>query len=102
MLRSYKLLLASFLILASSNLWATHNRAGDIAVEVVGDCTSSLTVKATITTYTKASSFSVDRDTLELCWGDGTCIMVGRTNGPGSPPQGQLLENDTKKNIYIG
>ena len=102
MLRSCKLLLASFLILASSNLWATHNRAGDIAVEVVGDCTSSLTVKATITTYTKASSFSVDRDTLELCWGDGTCIMVGRTNGPGSPPQGQLLENDTKKNIYIG
>jgi gliding motility-associated-like protein len=102
MLRFYKLLLASFLILASSTLWATHNRAGDISVEVVGDCTTSLTVKATITTYTKASSFSVDRDTLELCWGDGSCIMVGRINGPGNPPQGELLENDTKKNIYIG
>ncbi|KAA3638582.1 MAG: gliding motility-associated C-terminal domain-containing protein [Bacteroidetes bacterium] len=102
MLRTIKLLFASLLLFTSVNLLATHNRAGDIAVEVVGDCTSSLTVKATITTYTKASSFSVDRDTLELCWGDGSCIMVGRINGPGSPPQGELLENDTKKNIYIG
>jgi gliding motility-associated-like protein len=102
MLKSCKLLFASLLLFTSVSLWATHNRAGEIAVEVVGDCTSSLTVKATISTYTKASSFSVDRDTLELCWGDGTCIMVGRVNGPGSPPQGELLENDTKKNIYIG
>lgn len=102
MLKSCKLLFASLLLFTSVSLWATHNRAGEIAVEVVGDCTSSLTVKATISTYTKASSFSVDRDTLELCWGDGTCIMVGRINGPGSPPQGELLENDTKKNIYIG
>lgn len=99
MLKFHKILLsASLLLLSSSFLLATHNRAGDIAVRPdVEDC-SSLGVVATITTYTKASSFSVDRDTLEVCWGDGTCSMVGRSNGGGN---GVLLENDTKKNIYI-
>ncbi len=83
-------------------LQATHNRAGEISVEQVGDCTTSLTVKATIVTYTKASSRPADRDTLTICWGDGVCERVARMNGPGSPPQGELLENDTKKNIYCG
>ncbi|MCB0586293.1 MAG: gliding motility-associated C-terminal domain-containing protein, partial [Phaeodactylibacter sp.] len=80
---------------------ATHNRAGEITVEQVGDCVQSLTVRATITTYTKASSRPADRDTLTICWGDGTCERVPRFNGPGNPPQGEILENDTKKNFYI-
>lgn len=80
---------------------ATHNRAGEISIEQVGDCTQSLTVKATIVTYTKASSRPADRDTLTICWGDGTCERVPRANGPGNPPKGEVLENDTKKNIYI-
>lgn len=84
-----------------AQLWATHNRAGEISIEQVGDCTSSLTVKATITTYTKASSTQADRDTLTICWGDGRCERVGRINGPGSPAKGERLENDTKKNIYV-
>lgn len=80
---------------------ATHNRAGEISVEQVGDCVTSLTIKATITTYTKASSVQADRDTLTICWGDGQCERVPRANGPGSPPQGIVIENDTKYNIYV-
>ncbi len=100
--KSYSyLILGLLLILFLPQSWATHNRAGEISIEQVGDCTNSLTVKATIVTYTKASSVRADRDSLTICWGDGTCDRVGRLNGPGNPPQGELLENDTKKNIYI-
>ncbi|MCR9055429.1 MAG: gliding motility-associated C-terminal domain-containing protein, partial [bacterium] len=98
------LLFLLFLITISSTLLATHNRAGEIRVELVDTtCTSdnSLTVRATVITYTKASSISVDRDTLTICWGDGTCERVGRANGLGTPPQGVILENDTKRNLYI-
>ncbi len=88
-------------ILAGLPLLATHNRAGEISVEQVGDCVTSLTVKATITTYTKASSVQADRDTLTICWGDGQCERVARSNGTGTPPQGIVIENDTKYNIYV-
>lgn len=80
---------------------ATHNRAGEISIKQVGDCATSLRVQATIVTYTKTSSTQADRDTLTICWGDGTCEQVARINGPGSPAKGEPLENDTKKNIYI-
>jgi hypothetical protein len=82
-------------------LEATHNRAGEITVEQVGDCVTSLTVRATIVTYTKTSSRGADRDTLTICWGDGVCQPIGRVNGAGNPPFGEPLENDVKKNIYI-
>ena len=82
--------------------YATHNRAGEITVRIVGDdCSESLTIEATITTYTKTSSFDADRDSLTICWGDGNCESVLRVNGAGSPPQGDPLENDIKRNIYI-
>ena len=97
-----KLSLILTLGLMSTSIWATHNRAGEISIEQIGNCNESLTIRATIVTYTKASSRPADRDSLTICWGDGTCITVGRVNGPGSPPQGELLENDVKKNIYIG
>ncbi|MEN0004124.1 MAG: gliding motility-associated C-terminal domain-containing protein [Bacteroidota bacterium] len=99
-------LLAVFLLLLClpASLHATHNRAGDITVEIVGgdDCGTSLTVRAIITTYTKASSVDADRDSLEICWGDGFCETIVRTNGPGNPPQGEVLDNDIKFNTYIG
>ena len=95
-----------FLFFLGVLLWvlpagATHNRAGEISIKQVGDCASSLRVQATIVTYTKASSAQADRDTLTICWGDGTCEQVARANGQGSPRKGEILENDTKKNIYI-
>ena len=97
-----RLSLATFILLSSTTLvLATHNRAGEITVRQVGDCVNSLTVEATITTYTKASSRPADRDTLTICWGDGVCERVARSNGPGNPPQGVVLENDTKRNLYI-
>lgn len=95
------LFLLTFLFCFVQGAWATHNRAGEISIEQVGDCNESLTVKATITTYTKASSRPADRDTLTICWGDGSCERVARANGPGNPPNGVVLENDTKFNIYV-
>src|SRR6056300_2047390 len=86
----------------TSSLWATHNRAGEISIEQIGNCNESLSIRATLVTYTKASSRPADRDSLTICWGDGTCTVVYRINGPGGIPQGELLENDVKKNIYVG
>ncbi len=91
---------AFFLLQFSIVSFATHNRAGEIIIEQLGDCTSNM-VRCTIITYTKTSSVAADRDTLELCWGDGTCQMVPRSNGAGVPPQGQPLANDVKYNIYV-
>jgi hypothetical protein len=73
-------------------LYGTHNRAGEITYEQIGD----LTIRVTITTYTKTSSVPADRDTLELFWGDGSSTMVGRSNGNGDPQP-----NDIKINYYI-
>ena len=72
-------------------LLATHNRAGEITYVQIGD----LTIRATITTYTKTSSIPADRDSLDLYWGDGTFTRVARSNGNGFP-----LDNDVKLNFY--
>ncbi|NND31889.1 MAG: gliding motility-associated C-terminal domain-containing protein [Saprospiraceae bacterium] len=87
---------AGILILAISmslTLNATHNRAGEITYEQIGE----LSIRVTITTYTKTSSFQADRDTLELHWGDGTSTKIGRVNG-----SGDVLPNDIKRNFYVG
>lgn len=78
----------------TGDLWATHNRAGEITYVQTGD----LTIRATVTTYTKASSIAADRDSVEIRWGDGTSQWVVRSNGGG---QGDLLPNDTRLNFYI-
>ncbi len=71
---------------------ATHNRSGEITYRQTGP----LTIEATITTYTKASSNGADRDTLELNWGDDTSTLVGRSNGNGEVLPGL----DIKVNYY--
>ena len=79
---------------------ATHNRAGEITYEQTDD----LEFRVTVTTYTKTSSIPADRDSLELCWGDGTCEYVYRVNGmpgAGGVPQGEPLPNNIKFNQYI-
>lgn len=91
------LILLFFACCCTTQLLATHNRAGEITIEQIGDC-NDLTIKATITTYTRESSINADRDSLTLCWGDGTCEIVGRENGPSN--RGLSLGNDIKKNIY--
>lgn len=94
------ILFAWVLLSIPNSLQATHYRAGEISIRQVGDCTESLTIEASVVTYTKASRINVDRDSVTVCWGDGQCEKVGRVNGPGVPPQGTLLENDIKRNIY--
>ncbi len=87
------LVLLSFLLLPAL-AWATHNRAGEIIVEQVGDCGSSLRVKATIITYTEAFS-QADRDSLDIVWGDGDSVTLQRSSE-------LFLENGIKRNEYIG
>jgi len=67
------LLLFCFVIV--EELAATHNRAGEITYIQI----DAVTIEATITTYTRTSSFSVDRDSLEMFWGDGTSSIIDRT-----------------------
>ena len=95
------LLLIGILLFTSSTLKATHNRAGEITIEQI----DPLTIKATITTYTVTSSTQADRDSLTICWGDGTCDVLIRLNGRDGDgdgvPEGELLPNNTKKNLYM-
>lgn len=81
-----------FVFVFTENGLATHNRAGEITYEVI----APLTIRCTITTYTKASSTAADRDTLDINWGDGNIERIGRVNGNGT-----LLPNDTKMNLYV-
>ena len=85
------LILTVLLLISVTSLLATHNRAGEITYEQIDD----LTIRATITTFTRTSSFAADRDSLEMFWGDGTSELVSRTNGNGEP-----LPNDVQRNIY--
>ncbi|MEM1327292.1 MAG: gliding motility-associated C-terminal domain-containing protein [Bacteroidota bacterium] len=79
-------------------LQATHYRAGEIRVEQIGDC-NELRIRATIITYTKESRPDADRQELTLCWGDGTCSIVPRVNGPLN--RGESIGNDIKVNRYV-
>ena len=81
------------LIFLVGTLSATHNRAGEITYVQTGP----LTIVITIKTYTKSSSTSADRDSLEFLWGDGTSEFVTRINGLGN---GENIGQDIKLNIY--
>ena len=91
-LQIYPVLFTLFFCFSIPKSFATHNRAGEITYRVI----NGLTIEATITTYTKASSVAADRDSLEICWGDNQCETVERING-----NGELLPNDTKLNRYV-
>lgn len=86
-----KIIPCLILMLSAVMLHATHNRAGEITYVQTGP----LSIMVTVTTYTKTSSISADRDSIEVSWGDGTFEFVRRTNG-----QGQPLGNDVKINTY--
>lgn len=96
---SYCFLVLLYLGSCTSAL-ATHNRAGEITYTQV----DNLTIIATVTTYTKASSLDADRDTVTLCWGDGNCTAILRTNGIDEDGNGILdgeeIGNDVRVNRY--
>ena len=82
-----------FFLFLSVNLFATHNRAGEITYRHVG----GYTYEFTITTYTYLYS-SVRRAELPVSWGDGTSSIVPILNPPGHV----LLPNtDYLKNTYV-
>lgn len=84
-----KYIFSFIFILSGFSLLATHNRAGEITYREIDE----LTIEATVTTYTKATSAQVDRDSLFVEWGDNTGSYVKR-----------ILEidlgNNVKKNVY--
>lgn len=71
-----------------SQIFATHNRAGEISYTQLSD----LSIRAVVTTYTKTSSVSADRDSISIAWGDGSFSNVVRING-----NGQILPNNIKR-----
>lgn len=87
----FRCLLSTILLTSAYQAEATHNRAGEITYVQTGP----LTIRMTVTSYTKTSSLSADRDSIEIFWGDGTSEFVQRTNGNGTP-----LGNDVKLNTY--
>lgn len=87
------ILIITVSLLSAASIYATHNRAGEITYVQVDD----LTIRVTVTTYTKTSSSAVDRDSILLKWGDGTEEFIYRTNGNGQP-----IDNDVKVNYYEG
>jgi hypothetical protein len=90
------------LFLLPQAAFATHNRAGEITYYFTGPNT----INATISTWTKASSYAADRDSLQISWGDGSFNVIARVNGqPGGccgVPNGVSIGNDIKYNIYLG
>ena len=94
MLRAFKLILCLLTLFTcwTNDVLATHNRAGEITYVQLGP----LTIRATLTTYTKTSSTAADRDSIDFLWGDGTTQVILRTNGAGT-----ILPNDIKVNYYV-
>ncbi len=87
------ILVVVIFLLKPGSLCATHNRAGEITFIQTGP----LTIKATITLYTKTSSVAADRDSIVIFWGDGTSEFLLRANGWGYPQP-----NDVKISYYTG
>ncbi|MBL6876331.1 MAG: gliding motility-associated C-terminal domain-containing protein [Chitinophagales bacterium] len=87
-------------VLTSLSSYATHNRAGELLYEYI----SPLSYRVKVISYSKISDISAnaDRDSLDLDWGDGTIESIVRINGPlfNGIPNGELIGNDIKENIY--
>jgi len=99
-------LLLFLALLVWAQVFATHQRAGEITYKVVPG-KGILTYSITIVTYSYAPS-PADRNELELDFGDGTKDTVIRNNGSsGINPAGlfcthlgEIVATDIKKNIY--
>ncbi len=89
-------LLLVIALFSAGTVFATHNRAGQITYEWIGQSQSDLTYKVTITTFTKTSSVQADRPSLDsVYWGDGSPAAVFVRS------QKIDLANNISKNIYI-
>lgn len=97
--RFFTIVVILFLVVYKA--WATHNRAGEITYTHIAD----LTYEVTVTTYTKETA-PADREELTISWGDGSIDTILRTNGIPNQftniPQGEVIANDIRLNIYKG
>jgi gliding motility-associated-like protein len=101
------LLLSLFAILVSStSVLASHNRAGEIIYRRIDD--NPFRFEITVITYTKTGGQSDDADRCELenfYFGDSsTPETIKRSNGPSSSNCdhiGEMIAPNTKKNIYV-
>jgi len=85
-----KLLFIIFFVFSIIQLFATHNRAGQIVYRHI----SGYTYEVTIWTYTYTLS-QADRDSLEIHWGDGTSKWLDRV-------QKNYLPDYYIENVYVG
>jgi gliding motility-associated-like protein len=90
------LIIGTIFLLFSGNLMATHNRAGEITYEQMGDYIYKVTV--TTITNTKPTSDGItpaDRPSLTIIWGDNSYSDLERTTLTDLP-------NFYRKNTYVG
>lgn len=87
-----KILLLILSILLVFELFATHNRAGEITYRQISD----LTFEITIITYTATGpGWTADRPELEIEWGDNTTSILPRS-------EEIFLPDYYKRNKYVG
>lgn len=84
-----QILILFFLLLFGLNVFATHNRAGEITYRQL----SQFTYEFTVITYTKTTS-PADKPTLEMFWGDGTSDSIPRV-------EKTQLPHDMNRNKYM-
>jgi hypothetical protein len=87
--KSVLLILLFIIIQGSFNIYATHNRAGEITLRQI----SNLTYEIKITTFTYTLS-PADRSQLEVFWGDNTSSVAPRVSS-------LFLGNNYRQNTYI-
>ncbi|MBN2779160.1 MAG: gliding motility-associated C-terminal domain-containing protein [Bacteroidales bacterium] len=74
------------------NVFATHNRAGEITYRQISD----LTFEITIITYTASGpGWTADRPELEILWGDNTSSVLPRV-------EKTELPDNFRRNKYVG
>lgn len=87
-----KYILIFALLIISNQLYATHNRAGEITYTQI----SELSYEITIITYTSTGpGWTADRPELEISWGDNETSILPRIDEV-------YLPNYYKRNKYIG
>ncbi len=97
-----RIVLAALALFSALTASATHNRAGEIRVEQVGN---SLTVVVTVVTYTafQGNSRDADRDSVLVNFGDGRGRFVLRSNGrrEGGLFKGEPIGPNIQVNRYV-
>ena len=95
------------LIIGLTNIYATHNRAGEITYKHIPSSGTNFRYGITITTYTNTLNTLADRCEVLVNFGDGSdSLNAPRTNGPSilcsSTHDGVMLTQfpNTKLNIY--